>query len=359
MVKNILFSLQMLILLGLTGCFVPSVRHEIEEKPITFDMDTYKNLQTQETKNSRPTWMATKGEGVYKVGKPYKVNGIWYFPKEDYKYDEVGIASWYGPGFHMKNTANGEVFDMNLVSAAHKTLPLPSVVKVKNMDNGRSITVRVNDRGPFVNDRIIDLSRKAAELLGILGQGTAKVHVQLLSEESMTAASLAQNKVYVKESGALPPVQNGSVKVTSHSVPNMSPDAKDLMPAGFSAHAGVTPASSAASMGSKDGAIDITNEVEAHDLTPAEKKAHDPHHIIPSSSGNIYVQVGAFGNKDNAKRMVQTLSHLGGAKIYPLDVDGHTVHRVRMGPYDDTADARQVHDAVMDTGHTDVKVLME
>lgn len=359
MLKIFLIPAQILVLLGLTGCFVPSVKDEIEEKPITFDMETYKDLQAQEKKDSKPTWMATKGEGVYKVGKPYKVNGVWYFPKEDYQYDEVGIASWYGPGFHMKNTANGEVFDMNLVSAAHKTLPLPSVAKVTNMENGRSITVRVNDRGPFVNDRIIDLSRKAAELLGILGNGTAKVRVQLLSEESMTAASLAQNKVYVKGSGGLPPVEQGVVKMTNDAVPVISPAAQNLTPSGFAAHSGATPAASMAAMGGGDGAIDITNEVEAHDLTPEEKKAHDPHKIKATPAGNIYVQVGAFGNRDNAKRVVANLSHLGETKIYPVQVNGRTVYRVRMGPYDDTADARQVHDAVLDTGHTDLKVLME
>ena len=112
-------------------------------------------------------WAQSVGEGVYKIGKPYKVNGVWYFPKEDYNYDEVGYASWYGPDFHNKRTANGEIFDMNMLSAAHKTLPLPSVIRVTNLQNGRSLVLRVNDRGPFVNDRILDVSKKAAHLLDL------------------------------------------------------------------------------------------------------------------------------------------------------------------------------------------------
>ena len=116
----------------------------------------------------------------YKIGKPYQVGGVWYYPKADYEYDETGIASWYGPGFDGKRTASGEVFDTNGLTAAHKTLPMPSMVRVTNLENGKAIVVRVNDRGPFHGDRILDLSRGAANQLGILGPGTAKVRVELV-----------------------------------------------------------------------------------------------------------------------------------------------------------------------------------
>ena len=98
------------------------------------------------------------GQGGYKVGAPYQVAGVWYVPKEDPSYDQTGVASWYGDEFHQKATANGEIFDMNAVSAAHTTLPMPSLVEVTNLDNGKKLVVRVNDRGPFVGNRIIDLS---------------------------------------------------------------------------------------------------------------------------------------------------------------------------------------------------------
>ncbi|GER08180.1 hypothetical protein GCM10007972_04650 [Iodidimonas muriae] len=125
--------------------------------------------------------------GAQKVGKPYQVAGIWYYPAHDHDYDEVGTASWYGPKFHGRPTANGEVFDMNKVSAAHPTLPLPSHVRVTNLDNGRAITVRINDRGPFARGRILDLSRRAAQLLGFEKQGTAKVRVQLVRSDGSIA----------------------------------------------------------------------------------------------------------------------------------------------------------------------------
>src|SRR5688572_6126972 len=125
-----------------------------------------------------PTKPGPGGTGVRKVGAPYQIGGIWYVPREQPDYDVRGVASWYGDAFHMKATANGEVFDMNAVSAAHTTLPLPSLVEVTNLDNGKKLVVRVNDRGPFVDNRIIDLSREAAIQLGFHRQGLANVRVR-------------------------------------------------------------------------------------------------------------------------------------------------------------------------------------
>ncbi|QEH78190.1 septal ring lytic transglycosylase RlpA family protein [Sphingomonas sp. C8-2] len=113
-----------------------------------------------------------------KVGKPYQVAGVWYYPSDDASYDEVGLASWYGAQFHGGQTANGEQFDMDRVGAAHKTLPLPSYVEVTALDTGRTIVVRINDRGPFVTNRIIDLSRRSAQLLGIERAGVSRVRVR-------------------------------------------------------------------------------------------------------------------------------------------------------------------------------------
>lgn len=123
--------------------------------------------------------------GSYKIGDPYQVKGVWYYPSEDYCYYETGIASWYGEEFHGKGTANGEIFNMDAVTAAHRTLPMPSLVQVTNLINGKTLGVRVNDRGPFVNGRIIDLSRHAAKLLGFETSGTTHVTVQILAKESL------------------------------------------------------------------------------------------------------------------------------------------------------------------------------
>ncbi|NBW05437.1 MAG: septal ring lytic transglycosylase RlpA family protein, partial [Alphaproteobacteria bacterium] len=116
---------------------------------------------------------------VYKIGDPYNIAGIWYYPERDLTYDETGIGSWYGDEFAGRLTANGEIFDPAKVTAAHKTLPMPSVVRVTNLDNGKSLVVRVNDRGPFVSGRIIDLSREAARLIGYKKAGIARVRVQV------------------------------------------------------------------------------------------------------------------------------------------------------------------------------------
>lgn len=138
--------------------------------------------------------MALNGtNGTYKVGTPYKISGKWYYPEEDYSYSETGIASWYGKDFHAKYTANGEVYDMNALTAAHRTLPLPSIVRVTNMENGRSLVLRVNDRGPFAKDRIIDISKRGAQLLGFQAQGTARVKVEILPEESRNLKAALQN----------------------------------------------------------------------------------------------------------------------------------------------------------------------
>ncbi|MDZ4375994.1 MAG: septal ring lytic transglycosylase RlpA family protein, partial [Phenylobacterium sp.] len=127
--------------------------------------------------------------GVRKVGKPYQVGGIWYVPREQPDYDARGMASWYGQQFHLRATANGEVFDMNALSAAHTTLPLPSMVEVTNLENGRKLVVRVNDRGPFHDNRIIDMSQAAAIELGFHRQGLAKVRVRYLGPAPLTGPS--------------------------------------------------------------------------------------------------------------------------------------------------------------------------
>lgn len=133
--------------------------------------------------------------GVYKVGNPYKIMGKWYYPAEDYNYSEVGMASWYGEDFHAKKTANGERYDMNTLTAAHRTLPLPSIVKVTNLENGRSLVLRVNDRGPYAKERIIDISKRGAQLLGYQTKGITKVRVEVMAKESkaLKAALLGQN----------------------------------------------------------------------------------------------------------------------------------------------------------------------
>lgn len=126
-----------------------------------------------------------KGGGRDITGKPYKVKGKWYVPKEDKRYDKTGLASWYGSAFHGRQTANGEIYDQYHLSAAHPTFPLPSYARVTNLENGDSVIVRVNDRGPYHPGRIIDLSNKAAEMLEVQNKGTVKVRVQYVGRARM------------------------------------------------------------------------------------------------------------------------------------------------------------------------------
>lgn len=142
-----------------------------------------------------------KGGGTYRVGAPYTVAGRVYVPKYDPHYNAVGLASWYGDDFYGRYTANGEIFDMNSISAAHPTMPLPSYARVTNLQNGHSLVVRVNDRGPYAHDRIIDLSVRAAKLLDFYRRGTAPVRVQYIgpaplrgSDDEMLASTLRDDE---------------------------------------------------------------------------------------------------------------------------------------------------------------------
>jgi rare lipoprotein A len=145
-----------------------------------------------------------KGGGVYRVGKPYVVAGRVYVPEVDPHYTAVGFASWYGDAFHGRYTANGEIFDENAITAAHPTLPLPSYVRVTNLQNHKSIVVRVNDRGPYVGDRIIDLSIKTAKLLGFYGHGLARVKVEYIGLAPLSGSDDRVLMSTLRENGPAP-----------------------------------------------------------------------------------------------------------------------------------------------------------
>src|SRR6478735_8264830 len=152
----------------------------------------------------------TRNAGVYKVGNPYQIDNVWYYPHEQPDYDETGIASWYGPTFYGKSTANGETYDGNALTAAHRTLPMPVNVRVTNLDNGKSIIVRVNDRGPYARGRIIDLSRHAAELLDVVQTGTARVRVTYLGRANINGAP-PPSETPPEIANALPAAPSGKV----------------------------------------------------------------------------------------------------------------------------------------------------
>ena len=157
--------------------------------------------QPSYVRTPKPSYMRSAhriplGGGVRKIGKPYKILGRWYTPRHQPGYNRIGVASWYGRQFHGKKTANGEVFNMNNLTAAHPTLPLPSYVRVTNLSNRRSLVLRVNDRGPYAHNRIMDLSKKSAELLGAKTKGTIRVSVRYLGPAPLDG-NLRRERAYL------------------------------------------------------------------------------------------------------------------------------------------------------------------
>lgn len=154
-----------------------------------------------------------KGGGVYRIGSPYMVAGRVYVPEADPNYRADGLASWYGEDFHGRATANGEIFDLNGISAAHPTLPLPSYVRVANLSNGRSLIVRVNDRGPYHANRIIDVSMRAAHLLGFTNRGTAWVRVEYVGPAELAGSDDRLLEATLRQGAPAP--SPGSVKLAA------------------------------------------------------------------------------------------------------------------------------------------------
>lgn len=258
------------------------------------------------------------GAPEYKVGAPYRIDGTWYYPAEDYTYDQTGIASWYGPNFHGRRTANGEIFDMTKMTAAHRTLPLPSIVQVTNLENGRQIVVRVNDRGPFARGRIIDLSRKSARRLGFARRGTAKVRVRILAEESLTlnfgARGGAAPRQAVTESGTPPPIYYRGPKQVA-----------------------VRPGASSAAA--------------AFEAAPVT--------VVPVRPSGIFVQAGAFADAGNAERLRDRLTSVGTARIEKVIVANRAFYRVRMGPVANVADGDRLLSAVVGAGISDARLIVD
>lgn len=351
--KNYQILLSVLVMMGLSNCSRVKDRHV--SSPSTMD------VTPNETPYDQPDWMETKGDGIYKVGKPYKVNGIWYFPKEDYTYDEVGFASWYGPDFHNKRTANGEIFDMDALSAAHKTLPLPSIIRVTNLQNGRSLILRVNDRGPFVNNRLLDVSRKAAQLLGFAEEGTTKVRVELLPEETMTVTALAQDKNY-KGNKTIKPHESGEVEsyknLKASGVLNSYDEEK---PIGGTLPGATYQTQEPESLFDQEPVViekNITVEDTIFDKPSIEEPAPSPLSAAPPAKG-IYIQAGAFGNKENAERLANKLSPLGTTHLSERNAGNKTLHIVKVGPFETNGVARHSLSQINNMGLTDARIVTE
>ena len=258
----------------------------------------YGSVDLGDGKYSQASAITGQG-GTYKVGNPYKIMGKWYYPKEDYSYSEVGTASWYGKDFHAKKTANGEKYDMNSLTAAHRTLPLPSIVKVTNLENGRSLVLRVNDRGPYAKNRIIDVSKRASQLLGFYTQGTTKVRVEVMEKESK-ALKAALTGEAVEES--IYQVQERAPIVTS-------------------------------------------------ELKPMTQNN------VSYSKGSYFVQVGSFSMESGAQSMASQLDVK--SNIFYTNVNGQNFYRVRVGPFADEQSAGEMLSDIKNKGFYDAKIVSD
>lgn len=296
-----------------------------------------------------PGTSPAKSQGAYKVGKPYEIRGIWYYPKADYGYTETGIASWYGPGFHGRKTANGEIYDQFDLTAAHRTLPLPSMVRVTNLGNGRSITVRINDRGPFANNRIIDLSRHSAELLGFRIQGTAKVKVEILEEESRQLAALAQRGSTQLARNAQPAGQIATELTASpvKAAPTVAVTGESL--------AAPTGATAVAARPSPS----ISKPVPAARRTLATPTPDGVVRQAPVTTSSIFVQAGSFIRIANAERLRAKLSSLGTTQIATAQIGEAQYFRVRLGPLVSVTEADRLLATLHGNGFNEARVIVE
>lgn len=289
---------------------------------------------------------AAEPDGYFKVGTPYQVDGKWYYPAEDYGYVQEGIASWYGQDFHGKKTANGEKYDMNAVTAAHPTLPMPSMVRVTNLDNGRQLNVRVNDRGPFHSSRIIDLSRRAAQLLGFYEAGTAHVRVEIDPTESINLKNLA-------------------LKYHPPEMPRVVAAPRDAISTTALAPVTATPADIAPRQAPKQTAPKPAAPPKAAARPPAkppEPPLPQPK-IARADPGQqplgYFIQAGAFSDPSNAQRLEEKLNVLGPVVIEPVTVNNAQIYRVRVGPFASAAAAEALLERVKSFSRDEPKVVRE
>jgi rare lipoprotein A len=285
---------------------------------------------------SQPAPSGKTGAGAYKVGEPYQINGTWYYPREDYSYDETGIASWYGTGFHGQATANGEIFNKNELTAAHKTLPLPTLARITNLDNGRSIVVRINDRGPFSGARIIDVSQRTAQLLGFEQQGTAKVRVQVLADESKAIADAMRHY--------------GSATPSAMASAEGAPSPGEPLPLVQSAALEPVEVKQIA-------AIETTPEV--HKQLLATKPVAQVVQVPVTGQHQIYVQAGAFTVLENATKLQQHLSPYGTVSLSNALVNGQKFYRVRLGPLASVNEADAMLSKVKNAGVAGARTVVD
>ena len=261
----------------------------------------------------------SKGGGGYKVGRPYRVAGRWYHPREDPNYNRVGTASWYGTAFHGRRTSNGEIYNMYALTAGHPTLPMPSYAWVTNLQNGRTVLVRINDRGPYAKDRLIDLSYQTAHELGYSKRGLAQVRVRYAGRAPLNGDDSAERRHLAAQSwhGGRRAEHDSTASITTGSV-------KKVRTIEYRPSAPPPPPPPSWSVVQyRRGELDGTKQAQS---------------VLSKPAVDNYVRVGPFTTQAEAERMRYML---GGAENGLIEASGSRndpAYRVRLGPYDD-ADA--------------------
>jgi rare lipoprotein A len=272
-----------------------------------------------------------EGGGKYHVGKPYQVAGRWYTPKEQPGYDKVGMASWYGEAFHARKTSNGEWFDMNDLTAAHPTLPLPSYAKVTNLANGREVVVRINDRGPFVGTRLIDLSKRTSDTLGFRKKGKAKVRVQWIGNAPITDRGyrhLAMMNAQMKEGSGI----------------------RQLA----AAARGKAPATMVASAEPPEPPQEDTAPVTTVAYTPPPAPA--PMADETSATAGFVVHVATFANRDNADAAYEELSTAMDLQMFQFEGNDGPLYRLQTRAVGDETEAARLLYQLQDRGFAGAKI---
>jgi rare lipoprotein A len=313
--------------------------------------------------------------GMYKVGQPYSIDGITYVPTEEFRHAETGVASWYGPGFHGKNTANGETYDQHDRTAAHRTLQMPSVLRVTNLENGQSTVVRVNDRGPFARSRILDVSQVAAEELGMTRNGTARVRIDQLEAESRSVKQIAISGGGPDEQRAA--IENGrrgvpAVTATAQSTPPPPPPMPKPAPAAspppppasapvptpaVTVYPSSPPTATVSPPGPPPGWGGRIGGGGAPSVASIATAA--PSSASGAPGGGFYVQTGAFSTAGNAEKQRGMITSYGTSEISQGSSGGREVYRVRLGPYTTQEAAGIVADRLKRSGYGDARVVAD
>lgn len=295
-----------------------------------------------------PVYGTAVSDTPVQVGPPYTINGRTYTPADPSHYDEVGLASYYGEELSGRPTANGERFRPSGISAAHRTLPLPSYVEVTALQTGQTILVRVNDRGPFAGDRIIDLSVGAARQLGIVEQGTAPVRVRRVQPTERDRARLRAGQPAqprLQTSPQLLEALRAQYERGGGTIPQATPS-PDAPP---------TTGRTAASGGVSGPGVGWEAEDEPQAPVARSTSQPSPAPAAPAASGEYFVQLGAFSNAGNAQRLANRAQSLGPVRI----VSAGSIRRVRLGPYPSQAAAREALSRARSAGFADARVFRD